>query len=64
MCLSFIQTCLVSTIWSGKGSSGCEVVTVLACEQEVRGSIPRLAAIRCQRLVISYFQVAIWLKDR
>ena len=36
----------------------------LAEQQEVRGSIPGLAAIGFQRLVISCFQVVIWLKYR
>ena len=52
------------TLPHNDGRSSGELLSSWLVEQEVRGSIPGLAAIRFQRLVISCFQVATWLKYR
>ena len=46
------------------GSSGCRVVKLLACGARVTGFDSRPRHLDFQRLVISCFQVEIWLKDR
>ena len=45
------------------GSSGCRVVKLLACGARGPGFDSRPRHLNFQRLVISCFQVEIWLKD-
>ena len=47
-----------------KGSSGGRVVKLLACGARGPGFDSRPRHLDFQRLVISCFQVEIWLKDR
>ena len=48
----------------GCGSSGGRVVKLLACGARGPGFDSRPCHLNFQRLVISCFQVEIWLKDR
>ena len=56
--------CEVSVSSRAVRSSGGRVVKLLACGARGPGLDPRPRHLDFQRLVISCFQVEIWLKDR